>query len=54
MLVRVAATKDVAIGQMRFVDVAGAKVSLADADGHVFAFAGHRVATCGHVVWAAG
>jgi len=23
---------------MRFVDVAGAKVSLADADGHVFAF----------------
>jgi len=38
MLVRVAATKDVAIGQMRVVDVAGTKVSLAGADGRVFAF----------------
>jgi 3-phenylpropionate/trans-cinnamate dioxygenase ferredoxin subunit len=38
MLVRVGAIKDVAIGQLRAVDVAGTKVALANADGHVYAF----------------
>jgi 3-phenylpropionate/trans-cinnamate dioxygenase ferredoxin subunit len=38
MLVRVGALKDVAIGQMRAVDVAGTQVTLANADGHVYAF----------------
>jgi nitrite reductase/ring-hydroxylating ferredoxin subunit len=38
MLVRVGKTKDIAIGQMRVVDVSGTKVNLAGADGHVYAF----------------
>lgn len=38
MLVRVGDTKDVAIGQMRVVDVAGTAVSLASAGGRVYAF----------------
>lgn len=38
MLVRVGAMRDVAIGQMRAVDVAGTQVALANADGHVYAF----------------
>jgi 3-phenylpropionate/trans-cinnamate dioxygenase ferredoxin component len=38
MLVRAGNTKDVAIGQMRVVDVAGTNVNLASADGRVYAF----------------
>jgi nitrite reductase/ring-hydroxylating ferredoxin subunit len=38
MLVRAGNTKDVSIGQMRVVDVAGTKVNLASADGRVYAF----------------
>lgn len=38
MLVRVGNAKDVAIGQMRVVDVAGTKVNVANADGQLYAF----------------
>ena len=38
MLVRVGNSKDVAKGQMRVFDVAGAKVNVASADGHLYAF----------------
>ena len=38
MLVRIGSSKDVATGQMRVFDVAGTKVNVANADGHVYAF----------------
>lgn len=38
MLVRVANSKDVAVGQMRVFRVAGTKVSVASAGGHLYAF----------------
>lgn len=38
MFVRVGSSKDVAAGQMRAFDVAGTKVTLANANGHVYAF----------------
>ena len=38
MLVRVANSTDVAKGQMRVFDVAGKKVNVASADGHLYAF----------------
>ena len=38
MLVRVGSSKDVAPGQMRVFKVAGTKVNLANADGHLYAF----------------
>jgi nitrite reductase/ring-hydroxylating ferredoxin subunit len=38
MLVRVGSSKDVATGQMRVFDVAGTKVNVASADGHLYAF----------------
>lgn len=38
MLVRVGDSKDVAEGQMRAFDIAGTKVTVANADGHVYAF----------------
>ena len=37
MLVRVGNVKDVAAGQMRAFDVAGTKVDVANADGHLYA-----------------
>jgi 3-phenylpropionate/trans-cinnamate dioxygenase ferredoxin component len=37
MLVRVGSVKDVAAGQMRAFDVAGTKVDVANADGHLYA-----------------
>ena len=38
MLVRVGNSKDVAKGQMRVFDVAGTKVNVGSADGHLYAF----------------
>ena len=38
MLVRVGSSKDVIAGQMRVFDVAGTKVNVASADGHLYAF----------------
>ena len=38
MLVRVGDSKDVATGQMRAFDIAGTKVTVANADGHMYAF----------------
>lgn len=38
MLVRVGSIKDVAAGQMRVFDVAGTKVNVARANGHLHAF----------------
>jgi 3-phenylpropionate/trans-cinnamate dioxygenase ferredoxin subunit len=37
MLVRIGSVKDVAAGQMRAFDVAGTKVDVANADGHLYA-----------------
>lgn len=38
MMVRVGNLKDVAAGQMRVFEVAGIKVNVASADGHLYAF----------------
>jgi 3-phenylpropionate/trans-cinnamate dioxygenase ferredoxin component len=38
MLVRIGTTTDVADGQMRVFDVAGTKVNVANASGHLYAF----------------
>lgn len=38
MLVRVGKAKDVAPGQMRVFDIAGTKVAVASAGGHLYAF----------------
>ena len=38
MLVRISNSRDVAAGQMRVFDVAGTKVAVANADGHLYAF----------------
>lgn len=38
MLIRVGNSKDVAAGQMRVFDVAGVKVNVANAHGHLYAF----------------
>ena len=38
MLVRVGDSKDVATGQMRAFDIAATKVTVANADGHMYAF----------------
>lgn len=38
MLVRIGTSKDIAAGQMRAFDVAGTKVDVANADGHLHAF----------------
>ena len=38
MLVRIGKSKDVAAGQMRVFNVAGTKVDVANADGHLYAF----------------
>jgi 3-phenylpropionate/trans-cinnamate dioxygenase ferredoxin component len=38
MLVRIGSVKDVAPGQMRAFDVAGTKVDVANANGHLYAF----------------
>ena len=38
MLVRIGNAKDVADGQMRVFDVAGTKVNVANANGHLYAF----------------
>jgi 3-phenylpropionate/trans-cinnamate dioxygenase ferredoxin subunit len=38
MLVRIGNAKDVADGQMRVFDVAGTKVNVANASGHLYAF----------------
>ncbi len=38
MMVRVGNSKDVVAGQMRVFDVAGTKVSVTSADGHLYAF----------------
>ena len=37
MLVRVGSSKDVPAGQMRIFDIAGTKVNVASADGHLYA-----------------
>ena len=37
MLIRIGSVKDVAAGQMRAFDVAGTKVDVANADGHLYA-----------------
>ena len=37
MLIRIGNVKDVAAGQMRAFDVAGTKVDVANADGHLYA-----------------
>jgi len=44
MLVRIGYVKDVAAGQMRAFDVAGTKVDVANADGHLYALEN----TCTH------
>jgi len=44
MLVRIGNVKDVAAGQMRAFDVAGTKVDVANADGHLYALEN----TCTH------
>jgi len=44
MLVRIGNVKDVAAGQMRAFDVAGTKVAVANADGHLYALEN----TCTH------
>ena len=44
MLVRIGNAKDVAAGQMRAFDVAGTKVDVANADGHLYALEN----TCTH------
>ncbi len=38
MMIRVGNAKDVAAGQMRVFDVSGTKVSVANLDGHLYAF----------------
>ena len=38
MLLRIGNSKDVNAGQMRVFDVAGTKVDVANADGHLYAF----------------
>ena len=38
MLVRIGNSRDVSAGQMRAFDVAGTKVDVANADGHLYAF----------------
>lgn len=38
MLVRVGDANDVATGEMRVFDIAGTKVNVANADGHLYAF----------------
>jgi 3-phenylpropionate/trans-cinnamate dioxygenase ferredoxin subunit len=38
MLVRIGKSKDVAVGQMSVFDVAGTKVNVANAAGHLYAF----------------
>lgn len=38
MLVRVGSSKDISVGQMRVFDVAGTKVNVASANGHLYAF----------------
>ena len=37
-LVRIGSSKDVGVGQMRVFDVAGTKVNVSNADGHLYAF----------------
>ena len=44
MLVRIGNVRDVAAGQMRAFDVAGTKVDVANADGHLYALEN----TCTH------
>ena len=38
MLIRMGSSKDVIAGQMRVFDVAGTKVTVANANGHLYAF----------------
>ena len=38
MLVRIGSSRDVAVGQMRVFDVAGRKVNVSNAAGHLYAF----------------
>ena len=38
MLIRLGSSKDVIAGQMHVFDVAGTKVTVANADGHLYAF----------------
>lgn len=45
MLLRIGNSKDVVAGQMRVYDVAGTKVSVANANGHLYAFDN----TCTHL-----
>lgn len=45
MLLRIGNSKDVVAGQMRVFDVAGTKVSVANANGHLYAFDN----TCTHL-----
>lgn len=45
MLVRIGSSRDVVTGQMRVFDIAGTKVSVANANGHLYAFDN----TCTHL-----